>query len=238
MVAERRRDIGMLRAVGTSRRTVMRLFLTESLLQGVIGTALGMLAGWAMAAGFFASLGPIFTKVARDRRWAGVRAQHLGHLDRPGDRGDRGAALLPARAAGRVTPMEAMRPQLGEVYARKVGLQAWIGGGLMVASLFGLVSGSSSLVGLGSVVFLIGIAMLAPAVVNPIAEFASRPLETFFAREGAIARSNLQRNPAQRGHRDRSHARLASIVAMITVVTSIFAGFTSYLTKSMSADYL
>jgi putative ABC transport system permease protein len=240
VVAERRRDIGMLRAVGTSRRTVMRLFLTESLLQGVIGTALGMLAGWGMAAAFFAALGPIFTKVVHltiggpefaPSTWATSIVLGVGVTVV--------AAVLPARAAGRVTPMEAMRPQLGEVYARKVGLQAWIGGGLMVASLFGLVSGSSSLVGLGAVVFLIGIAMLAPAVVNPIAEFASRPLETFFAREGAIARSNLQRNPGRSAVTVTAvMLGLASIVAMITVVTSIFAGFTSYLTKSMSADYL
>ncbi|MCE1174544.1 MAG: FtsX-like permease family protein, partial [Propionibacteriales bacterium] len=83
------------------------------------------------------------------------------------------------------------------------------------------------------------IAMLAPAVVNPIAEFASRPLETFFAREGAIARSNLQRNPGRSAVTVTAvMLGLASIVAMITVVTSIFSGFTGYLTKSMSADYL
>lgn len=240
VVSERRRDIGMLRAVGTSRRTVMRLFLTESLLQGLIGTALGLLAGWGMAAAFFAALGPIFTEVVHltiggpefaPSTWVTSIVLGVGVTVV--------AALLPARAAGRVTPMEAMRPQLGEVYARKIGLQAWIGGALMVASLFGLVSGSSSLVGLGAVVFLIGIAMLAPAVVNPIAEFASRPLETFFAREGAIARSNLQRNPGRSAVTVTAvMLGLASIVAMITVVTSIFAGFTSYLTKSMSADYL
>ena len=41
VVAERRRDIGMLRAIGARRRTVVNLFLTESLIQGMIGTALG-----------------------------------------------------------------------------------------------------------------------------------------------------------------------------------------------------
>jgi len=240
VVAERRRDIGMLRAVGTSRRTVMRLFLTESLLQGVIGTALGLLAGWGMAAAFFAALSPIFNSVMHftvggpiftPGTWVLSIALGIGVTVV--------AALLPARAAGRVTPMEAMRPQLGEVYARKIGIQAWVGGALMVASLFGLVSGSSALVGLGAVVFLVGIALLAPAVVNPIAEYASRPLETVFAREGAIARSNLQRNPGRSAVTVTAvMLGLASIVAMISVVTSIFAGFTSYLTKSMSADYL
>jgi len=240
VVAERRRDIGMLRAIGTSRRTVMGMFLAESLLQGIIGTALGILAGWGMAASFFTAMAPIYTSVMHftvggpkftTTTWVTSILLGVGVTVV--------AAILPARAAGRVTPMEAMRPQLGEVYERQVGIRAWIGAGLLVFSLFGLVSGSSSLVGLGAVVFLIGIALVAPAVVNPIAAFASRPLETFFAREGAIARSNLQRNPGRSAVTVTAvMLGLASIVAMITMVTSIFAGFTSYLNKSLSADYL
>lgn len=135
--------------------------------------------------------------------------------------------------------MEAMRPQLGEVYARQVGVRAWFGVGILLISAFGLATGSATLVGLGAVAFLIGTALVAPAVVNPIAGWASRPLTTIFQREGAIARSNLQRNPG------RSAATvtavmlgLASIVAMISMITSIFSGFTSYLDKSLSADYL
>ena len=239
VVAERRRDIGMLRAVGTSRRTVMGLFLVESLLQGIIGTALGILAGWGMAAAMFVVMSPILASVHLTiggpvftiTTWITSILLGVGVTVV--------AAILPARAAGRVTPMEAMRPQLGEVYERRVGIWAWIGVGLLVASLFGLVAGSSNLVGLGAVVFLIGIAMVAPAVVNPIAEVASRPLETIFAREGALARSNLQRNPGRSAVTVTAvMLGLASIVAMITMVTSIFAGFTSYLSKSLSADYL
>jgi putative ABC transport system permease protein len=149
------------------------------------------------------------------------------------------AAILPARAAGRVTPLEAMRPQLGGVYERRVGRRAWVGVGLVVASLFGLTTGSSSLVGIGAVGFLIGIALVAPAVVNPISNWAARPLELFFSREGAIARSNLQRNPGRSAITVTAvMLGLASIVAVISMVTSIFAGFTSYLDKSLSADYL
>ncbi|PZQ35935.1 MAG: hypothetical protein DI570_32905, partial [Phenylobacterium zucineum] len=106
-------------------------------------------------------------------------------------------------------------------------------------SLFGLTTGSSGLIGLGAIVFLIGFAMVAPAVVNPIAGWASRPLELLFSREGAIARSNLQRNPGRSGITVTAvMLGLASIVATISMVTSIFAGFTSYLDKSLSSDYL
>lgn len=240
VVAERRRDIGMLRAIGARRRTVMRLFLAESLFQGLIGTALGIAAGWAMALGFFLAMrpivqsfihidlgGPVFTPAT----WAMSILLGVGVTV--------AAALLPARAAGRVTPLEAMRPQLGEVYERRIGRQAWIGTGLVVVSLFGLTTGSAALIGLGAVVFLVGFAMVAPAVVNPLAEWASHPLEVLFSREGSIARSNLQRNPGRSGITVTAvMLGLASIVATISMVTSIFAGFTSYLDKSLSSDYL
>jgi len=240
VVAERRRDIGMLRAVGARRRTIMGMFLAESLLQGIIGTALGLLAGWMMAAGMMAAMGSVFESVMHFRiggplftpsTWASSIALGVGVTVV--------AAIIPARAAGRVTPLEAMRPQLGEVFERRVGRRAWLGVALVVGSLFGLTTGDSGLIGLGAVVFLVGFALVAPAVVNPIAQWASRPLEVFFSREGAIARSNLQRNPGRSAITVTAvMLGLASIVAVITMVTSIFAGFVSYLDKSLSSDYL
>ncbi|MFT4109620.1 ABC transporter permease [Propionicimonas sp.] len=240
VVAERRRDIGMLRAIGARRGTIMQLFLAESVFQGIIGTALGITAGWLMAIGYFAAMGPLVESFIHIRiagpvftpaTWLSSILLGVGVTVV--------AALLPARAAGRVTPLEAMRPQLGEVYERRVGRRAWIGAGLVVASLFGLTSGQSNLIGLGAVVFLIGFAMVAPAVVNPIAQWASHPLELLFSREGPIARSNLQRNPGRSGITVTAvMLGLASIVATISMVSSIFAGFTSYLDKSLSSDYL
>jgi putative ABC transport system permease protein len=240
VVAERRRDIGMLRAVGTRRRTIIGMFLAESLIQGVIGTAAGLAAGWLMAAGLMALMAPTFEAILHFHvggpsftasTWASSIALGVGVTVV--------AAIIPARAAGRVTPLEAMRPQLGEVYERRVGRRAWLGVGLVIVSLFGLTTGSSGLIGLGAVVFLVGFALVAPAVVNPIAGWASRPLEAFFSREGAIARSNLQRNPGRSAITVTAvMLGLASIVAVISMVTSIFAGFTSYLDKSLSSDYL
>jgi putative ABC transport system permease protein len=240
VVAERRRDIGMLRAVGARRRTIMGMFLAESLLQGIIGTALGLVAGWMMAAGMMAAMGSVFESVMHFRiggplftpsTWASSIALGVGVTVV--------AAIIPARAAGRVTPLEAMRPQLGEVFERRIGRRAWLGVALVVGSMFGLTTGNSGLIGLGAVVFLVGFALVAPAVVNPIAQWASRPLEVFFSREGAIARSNLQRNPGRSAITVTAvMLGLASIVAVITMVTSIFAGFISYLDKSLSSDYL
>jgi hypothetical protein len=49
IVAERRHDIGMLRAIGANRMTIVGLILVEGLLQGVVGTALGLAVGYGLA---------------------------------------------------------------------------------------------------------------------------------------------------------------------------------------------
>lgn len=240
VVAERRRDVGMLRAIGAKRGTIVGMFLVESLFQGAFGTALGIAAGWGMAASLFAFMAPIFQSMVHIRlgglvftpaTWAEAIFLGIGVTV--------AAAIIPALSAGRVTPMEAMRPQLGEVYERRVGRRAWIGAGLIVLSVFCLATRDSSLVGLGAVIFLVGIAMVAPAVVNPIADAFGQVVELIFAREGAIARSNLQRNPGRSAITVTAvMLGLASIIAMLTVVTSIFAGFYGYIDKSLSADYM
>ena len=59
IIAERRRDIGMLRAVGASRRLVIWLILVEGVIQGVIGTVVGLLLGYALGALVLNAIAPI-----------------------------------------------------------------------------------------------------------------------------------------------------------------------------------
>ena len=240
VVAERRRDIGMLRAIGAPRRIVLRMFWVEALLQGVLGTAVGLVLGWGMAAGAYALMGPLFTSmlhlelgspVFRPWTWAlaitlGVGVTLL-------------AALLPARAASRVSPLEAMRPPVAEVHAAQAARRAWLGVALGVGSLFLLVTRQPAWVGGGAVAFLVAIALVAPAVVNPLASAFGSAVELVFAREGALARSNLQRNPGRSATTVTAvMLGLASIVAMLSVVSSIFAGFLGYIDRSMGSDYV
>lgn len=46
VITERRRDIGLLRALGANRRTVIGIIVAEGLLQGIIGTGLGLMLGY------------------------------------------------------------------------------------------------------------------------------------------------------------------------------------------------
>jgi putative ABC transport system permease protein len=240
VVAERRHDVGMLRAIGATRNTIVGMFLIESVFQGVLGTAIGILAGWGLALAGIAAINPFYSK--------------LVHVTIPGPIFELGtwvtaitlgvgvtiaAAILPALAAGRVTPMDTMRPQLGEVYERTMNRRAWFGFALIVAAVATLGTRMPGLVGFGSIIFLTGITLVAPAIVNPLANYFGAGIELVFAREGAIARSNLQRNPGRSAITVSAvMLGLAAIIAILGVVTSIFSGFFTYIDKSLSADYM
>jgi putative ABC transport system permease protein len=64
VVTERRRDIGMLRALGATRRTILTAILTEGFLQGLLGSAIGIFCGYLLAVGVLKfAQGPISTFV-------------------------------------------------------------------------------------------------------------------------------------------------------------------------------
>src|SRR5512136_1150643 len=63
IVAERRHDIGMLRALGANRATIRGLVLTEGLVQGVIGTAIGVGLGYLLGVGIMAMLNPFMKQL-------------------------------------------------------------------------------------------------------------------------------------------------------------------------------
>jgi putative ABC transport system permease protein len=46
---ERTREIGILKALGMKSRTVLYVFLTESIIIGLIGAVIGIISGWVLA---------------------------------------------------------------------------------------------------------------------------------------------------------------------------------------------
>ncbi|MDR1833712.1 MAG: FtsX-like permease family protein, partial [Propionibacteriaceae bacterium] len=240
VVAERRHDIGMLRAVGMRRRHVLAMFLVESLLQGAIGTAAGLLGGWGMAVGAFALMNPMMKAfMHQELGWPVFDPAICLMTVVLGIGVTVAAALIPARSASRISPMEALRAQVGDTYRKRSNRAALAGAALALVSVFGLFTGSASFIGLGSVLILIAVALICPAVVDPLAKATGRLLEVFFRREGAIARSNITRNPGRSSVTASAvMLSLAAIVAMVSVIASIFGGFIKYLDSSMSADYM
>ena len=143
----------MLRTIGASRRTLIGLLLTESLLQGVIGTAAGLALGYG--------LGRAITTGG-----AGILRQYLNMeigalIIEPGllvTTITLGvgvsllSGLLPAWGASRLTPLAALRP--AALAPQQVGRTGTLlGAALICASLLMLRSGRFALLALGGLLF-------------------------------------------------------------------------------------
>ena len=241
LIAERRRDIGMLRAVGASQRDVLRLILAEGVIQALTGTVLGLIAGVGFAYLMVELLSPLWVTfigsplgnpVFGPLTWIlgivlGIVIPVL-------------SAVIPARSASRLTPMDALRPTTAEVEEERSDRRRLvIGGVLLLIALVGLASGIFPLAAVGMVLFLVVIVITARALVRPLASVFGRVLTLLYAREGHIAEVNLARQPSRAAITASTITiSLALLLTMLGVVTSLWDGMLGYLDESMSADYI
>jgi putative ABC transport system permease protein len=243
IIAERRRDIGMLRAVGASRGTITGLILIEGLLQGVIGTAAGLLLGYAfgvMTLNLVAPVGQEFLNIRVGKPAVTPSLILVSTLVGVGITVL--AGVIPARAASRITPLEALRPTVGQVSLKRITGVGFRAGVVMVAVSVGvLLTGNGGLIGLGAMLFTGGLILIAPALVNPIANIFGALLTHLFARQGTaqLAEGNLSRQPTRAAiTASTTMIALAIIVMAGTVLSSISLTFVTMLENSLSSDYL
>jgi lipoprotein-releasing system permease protein len=100
-VVQRTREIGILRAMGTTRQQMLRVFLVQGALFGLAGSVLGGLAGYGLVAAFN-TFGPKLFYIPVDP-WLPVAAAGLATVT-----GILSAAV-PARRAASLDPVEAIR---------------------------------------------------------------------------------------------------------------------------------
>lgn len=240
IVAERRHELGLLRAVGASRRMVIGLILAESLFQGIIGTALGLLLGYLFAAGSLALVAPMFQSMLH--LTLGGPAIEPGNLIASIALGV-GVTLLgglsPAFSAARVTPLEALR-EPEQAAAEKIAARGAITGAvLLVLAAVALLTRNIALAGMGVLLFLIGLILIAPLLIRPISHGVGRLFALAFAGEGQVAQAHLVRRASRAAITASSvMIGIAILVAMGGFISTIEVGFTTYLRKSLGSDLL
>jgi putative ABC transport system permease protein len=226
-VAQRARELALLRTLGATRRQVLSSVMLEALTIGLLGSVIGILAGLGFATGInelFKSLGidlPTTGLVLAGRTiivclLVGTIVTLLG-------------ALAPALRATRVAPVEALREASAPTRGRFQRLVPWLAGllilggaGLVVAGL--LAEGgdtSTKLLGAagGAVVLILGIALISPRFVGPAARIVAAPVERTTKLVGRLARENSTRHP---GRTAVTSAALMVGLALVVFVT-IFA---------------
>ena len=239
-VVERRRDIGMLRAVGARRKVVMRTILYEGLILAVLGTVLGILLGFAFAYGAKAGMASIFDslmgKPLGDLRFT-VFTYLVSIIFGIGI--PLASILVPARSASEITPLEAMRPTSISQEAAIKRTRMIIGTVSLVLGLGGLLSGIFPLMALGMMLFLLALGLLGPMLISPVTSFFSRTLNLAFGQEGGIAASNIARQPRRAAITASSlMVSLAILIGLGGMLASTYGGALRFLEASFRSDYI
>jgi putative ABC transport system permease protein len=243
VVAERRRDIGMLRALGAKGSTITGMILVEGLLQGLIGSGVGLLLGYLFGAGVVSLMGPAlgqFIHIGMGKPVVSPMLVISSILFGVGVTVLSG--LIPARNASRITPMEALRPSAAEVeYKRRAGA-GFIAGAIMIGlALLALATGNLGFISLGGFLFLAGLILVAPMLLRPITFVFGRLTAWLYARQGTgdLAQSNLTRQPARVTiTASATMIGLAIVVALGGMSTSLNGMMSRTLHKSLGSDYL
>ena len=203
-VAERTKDIGTVRALGASRAQILRLFLAESFVLGLAGSALGLGLG-RLAAGiaieFTAEAVNMFGYLIRVDRIvtppAVVAAALCG-----GTVAALAGAWMPARRATRISPLTALRPtvlQMGRAGSYRTAF--WVGLLLAGAGSIAIVPAYRHLpawagTACAAIVFL-GSGLAFPQVTFWVCHRGRRLLRGLFGIEGDLAVDNITKYPAR-----------------------------------------
>lgn len=243
VVAERRRDIGMLRSIGAERSTIAWMVLVEGMIQGVVGTAAGMLLGYLMARLIISAVTPIVRQFVNIQMDTVVIQPELVVISILAGVGiTLLAGLLPARSASRISPLEALRPVTGSISLRRMaGWAFWFGAAFIALGVLALFTNNLGLVGFGSLLFVAGLLLVSPALVTPIARLFGALASVIFARNGtaALAESNLVRQPGRAAiTASTTMIALTILIMAASGVSSIQMTFSNMLRKSLSSDYL
>jgi len=243
IVAERRRDIGMLRALGANRRTIIGMILAEGFLQGIIGTGVGLLLGYLFGAGLIKIAGPVISKFINLNLGTPVvsPAILLGSIAL-GVGVTVIAGLIPAVNASKVTPLEALRPSVAETQFSQRTSFGFVGGAVIVAlTVIAILTGQPALIIPGGLFFLLGLVLIAPALVRPFALFFGRIIGIFYVRQGVgeLAQGNVTRQPSRVAvTASTTMIALAIIVAMGGMVSSLTVTLYDMIRENLGSDYL
>ncbi|MFI5967762.1 ABC transporter permease [Streptomyces asoensis] len=245
LVAQRTREIGLMRAIGSSRKQVNRSVLAEALLLGVVGSLLGVGAGVGIAVGLMKLMGMTGMNLSTDDLTVAWTTPVVGMV--LGVVVTVLAAYLPARRAGKVSPMAALRDAGAPADARAGVVRAVIGlvltgagaAGLYLASAADKATEGSLWLGLGVVFSLIGFVVIGPLLAGVVVRVLGAIVLRAFGPVGRMAERNALRNPRRTGATGAALMIGLALVACLSVVgSSMVASATEELDKSVGTDFI
>ncbi|MEU0434213.1 FtsX-like permease family protein [Streptomyces sp. NPDC006290] len=243
LVAQRTKELALLRAVGASRRQVTRSVLIEAFVVGAVAAVGGLAAGIGIGAGMRSLMGTLGATVpdgplvvspgtVATALLVGILITML-------------AAWLPGRRAAKIPPVAAMSSVHAKATTKSLVLRNSIGAlfaaaGVAVVLYATTMDGSDGQapMGLGAVLLIIGVFVLTPLLSRPMIA-AAAPVLRVFGISGKLARQNSVRNPR------RTAATASALMIGLTLITgmTVMAGslqksIDKMASSAIKADYM
>ncbi len=218
IVAQRLRELALLRAVGASRQQVGRSVVAEAFVIGLVGSALGLAGGVGLAFGLSAVLNAFDLGLPTGSMAVLPRTIVVGLL--VGLAVTVLSAYAPARRAAKIPPVEAMREEFASAgdslrVRTLVGVVLAVAGGVLVYVGAQSTGGNAALtVGIGALALILAVLLAAPALSRPVVAGLGVLIGPF-GPIGRMARNNAARNPR------RTAATAFALTLGLMLVTAI-----------------
>ncbi|MEU0676178.1 FtsX-like permease family protein [Streptomyces sp. NPDC006172] len=243
LVAQRTKELALMRAVGASRRQITRSVLIEAFVVGTAAAVTGLVAGIGIGAGLrslISSLGAVVP--------AGplvVSPSTVGTAFAVGVLITMLAAWLPGRRAAKIPPVAAMSSVHTPATARSLVLRNTLGALFSAAGAAGVLAATTmkgtdgqAPMSIGAMLLVIGVFILTPLLSRPLVAAAAPALRVFGV-SGKLARQNAVRNPR------RTAATASALMIGLTLITgmTVMAGslqksIDKMASASIRADYV
>jgi putative ABC transport system permease protein len=241
LVAQRRKEMALLRAIGAGRRQVLSSVLVEAGAVGMIASVAGLVAGVGVAAGLKAMMSAMGIDLPSGSVVVSTGTIVISVVT--GVLVSLVSAIFPARRASKVPPIAALR----EVALDRSGTskrRAVIGTtvtGLGAAAMFGGLFGGAGimLLALGAPTVFVGVAVLGPILARPISRVLGAPLARLRGMPGALARQNAMRNPKRTSTTAAALMIGVALVGFITILAaSTHASVESSVDRTFTGDLI
>ena len=247
LLLQRTKELSLLRALGTSKRQIYRLVISESLFMSIIGSGLGIALGIGLAVAVKEGLqyfefglpdGPLVltTEAAITGLIIGITVTIF-------------SSLLPARKASQVSPMEAIRdsvstPQRKSLLTRLLfgSIISIVGFGVLFGVLYDFLDlptlSSLQQVGFGAGVIFIGISVITPSITKPFVFIFDKIYNLLFGILGKLATENSKRTPRRTASTASALMIGLTLISLANVITTSFkAQAESLISEVILADY-
>lgn len=241
LVAQRTRELALLRALGASRRQVLSAVVAEATLVGILAGLVGLLGGVAVAAGLRALIqaiggGGLVTVGLQVQPRTVIVSLVVGTLVTVA------AAVVPAIRAARIPPVAAMRhdfvlPTASLRRRTRIGQILLVVGIVLLA--LGIKNGSAQSIGLGAVGVFYGVTTLSPVLSRPLISGVGKVFPRVWGLPGRLARENALRSPRRTSATASAlMIGIALTTTMSIVAASITTSANALIDNSVGADFI